>query len=388
MLARIGLPTVRGVRWLGALLWLLWSLRLPSVVFADTSSRAPLLPALASGVPCGLIGDCARFDALGVHVGSTLGIAQSPSRTLLLPGRARVSVSLLDALDVSVSLGAQHDRAQQDASLSAQPLSLGVQQLAELVKRKEQKTGKPCFLRGGILHAVSDASLGTMVAFDDQGSGASLLGYELARMIFCDAEPLAGGVPSPLSLLGKGLRGSRSMAGEKVHDVIEHDRPTAPSAPTKPSPGTAATKAEAASEAGSILTDPNRKHIFKGEISEKRAKATGWHFEPTGSKEKGTYVIEETRSPADPHGVYAGNVVIGGVKKKDRSTFFPKDWTEKQVESAIEEAYKNRSPRQRGGEYRGRTTGGMDITLRLDGKGNLESAYPVYKGPKYQGPKQ
>ena len=80
--------------------------------------------------------------------------------------------------------------------------------------------------------------------------------------------------------------------------------------------------------------------------------------------------------------------MIEGVKKKDRSTFFPKDWTEKQVESAIEEAYKNRSPRQRGGEYRGSTTGGMDITLRLDGKGNLESAYPVYKGPKYQGPKQ
>ena len=224
------------------------------------------------------------------------------------------------------------------------------------------------------------------------GGGASLLGYELARMIFCDAEPLAGGGPSPLSLLGKGLGGSRSLAGDKVRDVIEHDRPAAtpaaPSAPAKPSPGTAATKAEAASEAASLLSDPNRKHIFKGEVSEKRAKATGWHFEPTGSKEKGTYVIEETRSAADPHGVYAGNVVIEGVKKKDRSTFFPKDWTEKQVEAAIEEAYKNRSPRQRGGEYRGSTTGGMDITLRLDGKGNLESAYPVYKGPKHQGPKQ
>ncbi len=150
----------------------------------------------------------------------------------------------------------------------------------------------------------------------------------------------------------------------------------------------AATKAEAASEAASLLTDPNRKHIFKGEVRPKQADSVGWHLESSGDKDKGTYVIGGTRSPSDAHGVYEGNVMIEGVRKKARSTFFPKDWTEQQVETAIEEAYKNRSPRQRGGEYRGSTTGGMDITLRLDGKGNLESAYPVYKGPKHQGPKQ
>jgi hypothetical protein len=118
-------------------------------------------------------------------------------------------------------------------------LAIVVQQLAEVVKRREQKTGKPCFLQGGVLHTVSDASLAAMVALDDQGSGASLLGYELARMIFCDAEPLAGGLP-PLPF-GKGLRGGRSVAGEKVRDIIEHDRPAAPpntpSAPAKPAPG-------------------------------------------------------------------------------------------------------------------------------------------------------
>ena len=305
---------------------------------------------------------------------------------------------MLDALDVSVSLGAQHDRAQQDASLSAQPLSLGVQQLAELVKRKEQKTGKPCFLRGGILHAVSDASLGTMVAFDDQGSGASLLGYELARMIFCDAEPLAGGVPSPLSLLGKGLRGSRSMAGEKVRDVIEHDRPTAPSAPTKPSPmnsappsdpgvaSKAATSAEAASEAASLLTDKGRGHIFHGEVNPKDGAARGWHYEPSGDKAKGTYIVEGTRSPLDEHGVYAGNVMVEGVKKDRRSTFFPKDWTEKQVETAIEEAYKARKPDREPSFYTGQTSSGVEVEMQLNNKGQIHTAYPIYKGPKYKGP--
>ena len=105
-----------------------------------------------------------------------------------------------------------------------------------------------------------------------------------------------------------------------------------------------------------------------------------------GDKAKGTYVIEGTRSPPDQHGVYGGNVLIDGVKKGDRSTFFPKDWTEKQVESAIEEAYRNRKPEVRSGSYQGETSTGMKLELRLDGKGRIESAYPIYTGPPYRGP--
>jgi len=659
----LGLPTVLDVRWLGALLWLLSIVGHSSVACADADSTVTLLSSLSTGVPCGLLGDCARFDALGVHLGSTLGIAGSPSRTLLLVGRTRVSVSMLDALDVSVSLGAQHDNAQQNASLSAQPLNVGVrlrlwpwfdragpdlalsitqtvpsrwlgsgdsqphtgvnlagsklwrwlaldgsvgllwrdgvtkplglqlsassfvrlyqtpdptlprdsyraglqasalfpldtatvpssltalavfeaatdrglrfhlglgvasegrfvgsvalahlsyswglryrtkdsragiggmpdwyldwfmvdpileadgciytdpssigrlkiicvgtpdlldastivhndgrrfpvglhvwidntdgtlmtedrqilakpdaktaqlaivvQQLAEIVKRKEKQTGKPCFLQGGILHSVSDASLATMVAYDDQGSGASLLGYELARMIFCDAEPLAGGLP-PLPF-GKGLRGPRSEAGKQIRDLIEHERPAAspaaPSAPAKPAPSAAtnsppqsapgaaskaATSAEATSEAASLLTDKGRGHIFHGDVDSTSGKSTGWHYEPSGDKAQGTYVVEGTRSPPDQHGVYSGNVAIDGVKKGARSSFFPKAWTEKQVEAAIEEAYKARKPEPQSGVYRGTLPDGMKVELRLDGKGRIESAYPVYTGPPYR----
>jgi hypothetical protein len=62
--------------------------------------------------------------------------------------------------------------------------------------------------------------------------------------------------------------------------------------------------------------------------------------------------------------------MIDGVKKDRRSTFFPKDWTEKQVESAIEEAYKNRKPEQGTGVYRGQTiVSGIEVELQLDGKG-------------------
>jgi hypothetical protein len=177
-----------------------------------------------------------------------------------------------------------------------------------------------------------------------------------------------------------------------VGDLIEHETPVVPAKPNadaKPAlPAASAGKAEgAAHEAASLLGEQNRKHILEGEMNNKRGNATGWHYEPTGRKEKGTYVIEGTRSPPDESGVYEANVMIEGIKKDRRSTFFPKDWTKEQVETAIEEAYNTRKPRQRGGEFRGTTSSGMDITLRLDGTGKLESAYPVYKGPRYQGPK-
>jgi len=230
-----------------------------------------------------------------------------------------------------------------------------------------------------------------MVAYDEHGGGASLLGYELARMIFCDAEPLAGGVPSPLSLLGKGLRGSRSLAGEKVRDVIEHEKPAAlpaPSPPAKPSPGSAATKAEAASEAASLLTDKGRGHIFRGDVNPKDGVARGWHYEPTGDQSKGTHILEGTRSPPDSHGVYEGNVAIDGVQKGARSTFFPKDWTAKQVESAIEESYQTRVPERQLGLYKGTTSTGMEVYMAVDSKGKIGTAYPEYKGPKYEGPKK
>lgn len=45
-----------------------------------------MLPAMASGVPCGLLGDCARFDTLAIHVGAALGLAQSPTKSFSLLG--------------------------------------------------------------------------------------------------------------------------------------------------------------------------------------------------------------------------------------------------------------------------------------------------------------
>lgn len=117
------MPTVCAVRF-GVVLAVLLSVLGLSRARADSASWMP--SALVLGVPCGLLGECARFDALGIHIGTALGLGQGSAKSLALLGRTRVSVSLLDALDVSVSLGAQHDREGTEAALSVQPLFVGL----------------------------------------------------------------------------------------------------------------------------------------------------------------------------------------------------------------------------------------------------------------------
>jgi hypothetical protein len=124
-----------------------------------------------------------------------------------------------------------------------------------------------------------------------------------------------------------------------------------------------------------------RSHIFFGEVDTKQGRSLGWHYEPSADRTKGTYVKEGTRSAPDKHGVYEANVVIEGIQKKEKSSFFPKDWTEEQVEKAVLEAYENGKPyADRPWIIEGRTPGGMKIEIRTRG-GRIQTAYPVYKEP-------
>lgn len=91
-------------------------------------------------------------------------------------------------------------------------------------------------------------------------------------------------------------------------------------------------------------------------------------------------MIEGTRSAPDKHGVYQANVMIEGVKKGPRSTFFPKNWSQEQVETAIREAAENAKPKPRyPSTYRGTTSGGMEIEFELK-DGAPQTVYPLYKG--------
>ena len=63
------------------------------------------------------------------------------------------------------------------------------------------------------------------------------------------------------------------------------------------------------------------------------------------------------------------------------STFFPRDWSRRQVIDAINEAY-DRKVLQPGSEnvYVGATAAGMLIKLRLDADERIATAFPMMEG--------
>jgi hypothetical protein len=83
-------------------------------------------------------------------------------------------------------------------------------------------------------------------------------------------------------------------------------------------------------------------------------------------------------SSSDRHGVYSANVMILGVAKSTRNTFFPRTWTEAQVEQAIEEAYQTRKPaRQAPRVFEGISSTGLIIEFFMTNKGEISDVYPV-----------
>jgi hypothetical protein len=216
--------------------------------------------------------------------------------------------------------------------------------------------------------------LASVVGNDHEGGAAAVMGMHIYRKLLCDPE--AQSSIEILSLLGK--FGGRGPMRAKPN--LE-DRFAAPSGKPRPSGGSGGTAEHtqpALTPAGlRPLSDKAKAHILHGEKTP-RGEAKGWHYEPSGKASHGTHVIESTRSPPDAHGVYEANVVIEGVKKNPRSTFFPKHWTQEQVEQAIAEAYQRRVPVQRGPAYRfeGRSTAGVEIVMDVDARGNIMTAYP------------
>ena len=238
------------------------------------------------------------------------------------------------------------------------PWALAAQELAQRLHEVEHATGQTCAYRADMLRGVRDLGLASVIAGGD-GGAAALVAAEIGRAIQCgDPKELAGGGFLPLLgrlPLGKGpkaYRGPLLGRGEAEHLVPA----TAPPAP---------------------LSDKIKTHIYHGEIASKDGSAKGLHFEPTADRKKGTYVIEQTRSAPDRHGVYQAKVVIEGVEKRDYSSFFPRDWTQAQVEEAILEAYRNRQPNKYG-RFEGFSARGVKIEMWLDKKDRIQTAYPKY----------
>ncbi|SHE61975.1 minor capsid protein [Clostridium fallax] len=116
------------------------------------------------------------------------------------------------------------------------------------------------------------------------------------------------------------------------------------------------------------------KHILEGEIN-KRGKAVGFHMENMPTK-KGE-IIEETKSKVNKNGIYNAKVIIEGIPKIAKSTFFPIDMTPQEIVNAINEAYYSRIETPTN-EFIGNTSYGFKIGMYLDDKGNIMTAYPKF----------
>lgn len=75
------------------------------------------------------------------------------------------------------------------------------------------------------------------------------------------------------------------------------------------------------------------KHIFEGDVT------GGWYYYPTGAKKPGNEILNVTKG-VKGQGVYEANVKINGVEKT--STFFPDEWSEKEVLENINNAFNNK----------------------------------------------
>ena len=127
-------------------------------------------------------------------------------------------------------------------------------------------------------------------------------------------------------------------------------------------------------------------HIFKGvvkDIGTASERATGWHYIGSDIPE-GNEIIQITRK-ADEFGTIEARVKIGGVTKKDISTFFSNRYTPDEVVDMIMQAHMNKKlvPGSRG-LYRGVAYNGMTIEMYLyrnpqgTNISDIITAYPVH----------
>lgn len=296
--------------------------------------------------------------AVGTHLwelGSTLRL-DNGSKVVEIPLHARFRKAVWDYLD---------------------------RQERELAPNRERYRHQVCEGKVSILHGTeNDPGNASMVALDPFGGQAALLGEELLRYIECNPDPsVHEQALMALSVLGTARRGgplrARPPLPGRLGEGLETEAP-AGKAGSGVQAGGVAEHAVPPKLGPPVLSAKVRGHVFAGEL-DKNGEAKGWHYEPTGDASKGTYVLEPTRSAPDAHGVYEANVVVQGVKKHARSSFFPPTWTAVEVEKSIAEAYQDRQPTPRPGRFRGRTAGGIEIEMEVNPADQIQTVYPKYQ---------
>ncbi|MCL2778574.1 MAG: EndoU domain-containing protein [Polyangiaceae bacterium] len=121
-------------------------------------------------------------------------------------------------------------------------------------------------------------------------------------------------------------------------------------------------------------------HILHGGIT-KKGRAIGFHWRGKGCNNENARVTQILRNP-NAQGAYRAEVEIKNpqtgqwVRKGSTSAFFPDHWTAADVESAISEAYANKTTFGTNG-WEGTTSSGVKIRGYVNKAGKITTAFPI-----------
>ncbi|WP_165963888.1 EndoU domain-containing protein [Actinomadura sp. KC216] len=135
---------------------------------------------------------------------------------------------------------------------------------------------------------------------------------------------------------------------------------------------------------------PRYQHIFLGNVNRRANKGTGFHHRYQGKNPPTARVRRdangnELKDPPNSHGAYRAKVDVRDedgtwYRKNGKSSFFPDSWTPKQVDEAINTAFKNATPDPANpNKWVGNLPNGMQIQGFYSGnlKKGWYSAWPV-----------
>lgn len=119
-------------------------------------------------------------------------------------------------------------------------------------------------------------------------------------------------------------------------------------------------------------------HIFEGQVN-RQGHAVGYHYEGINNTLGGT--VPNSEQLLNEFGCYTAKVIVNLIHKTSNngfSSFFPKSMSPQQVVDSINESYNNCIiVPETINMYRGITNTGLSITLFINKKNKIISAYPT-----------
>ncbi|HEY8400614.1 MAG TPA: EndoU domain-containing protein [Cytophagaceae bacterium] len=129
------------------------------------------------------------------------------------------------------------------------------------------------------------------------------------------------------------------------------------------------------------LTAQAEKHILEGEINA-RGKAVGAHH-ITAVNSGNARIIQVLKKP-NKQKVYEVQLEIYDfkkdqwVRKENKSSFFPDDWSREQVKEEIINAFNSKSKIVKGNKWEAISPSGIKIAGYINERGEITTAYPLY----------